>query len=451
MFKIPSFILNLLNGKQGEPIYDPIHDVTNSDLGSLLLDVEQCMHGIDILERGSRIQNFTRMADIGISNDATFSELCANFPAESILVVEAFTSSFPNMNVNPTVAGRKLSGTLIVSSAWYAGQRLELTFYSTEGVFRRRVETSASSQYQKDSGWVQMNSNGLQMEITASEVTTLGNLLSNLREPGEYVINGTNMALFTDNPYNVAGVYTRLSSVTIKRMSINRGVLQEVSSVFGYPVKMLRTIDSDGTISTWRPLFVADVGFTTNASFTAGSITATEPSTFRHLNPHQTATDNLGGSSLTWNNLYVQNAPVVVSDREHKTEIGGIPDAVLDAWALVNYSRFKMKAAVEDKGTAARYHVGVIAQEIRDAFESVGLDATQYGILCHEEWDAVDPVEFKPAVYDEASGELTSEEIPESPGVEAGEIWMVRMEECLALEAALMRREVSKIKSSLFS
>jgi hypothetical protein len=35
----------------------------------------------------------------------------------------------------------------------------------------------------------------------------------------------------------------------------------------------------------------------------------------------------------------------------------------------------------------ARIHVGVIAQEVVSAFQSEGLDATKYGLLCYDEWD----------------------------------------------------------------
>ncbi|OHY38280.1 hypothetical protein BBP07_07130 [Citrobacter koseri] len=122
-----------------------------------------------------------------------------------------------------------------------------------------------------------------------------------------------------------------------------------------------------------------------------------------------------------------------------------IPDDVLDAWATVEYSQWKLKSAVAEKGEAsARFHVGIIAQEIKEKFELAGLDATQYGILIHEKWDAQDAVDYQPAQFDD-DGSLTAPEILPQPSRNAGEIWMVRMEECLALEAALMRRELEKL------
>ena len=45
---------------------------------------------------------------------------------------------------------------------------------------------------------------------------------------------------------------------------------------------------------------------------------------------------------------------------------------------------FKFKDAVASKGDNARIHVGVIAQEVKAAFESEGLDANKYGLFCSD-------------------------------------------------------------------
>ena len=51
---------------------------------------------------------------------------------------------------------------------------------------------------------------------------------------------------------------------------------------------------------------------------------------------------------------------------------------------------FKWWNAIQDKGEEnARWHYGVIAQQVRDAFIAHGLDGTDYGLLCYDEWDDV--------------------------------------------------------------
>ena len=48
--------------------------------------------------------------------------------------------------------------------------------------------------------------------------------------------------------------------------------------------------------------------------------------------------------------------------------------------------KYRFKDAVAEKGDAARIHVGVIAQDVIQAFTDNGLDATRYGIVCYDEW-----------------------------------------------------------------
>ena len=157
----------------------------------------------------------------------------------------------------------------------------------------------------------------------------------------------------------------------------------------------------------------------------------------------------LGTAAKPFDNLYTQNTPIVVSDERLKNNISSVPDAVLDAWATVNYSQWKMNTAAEQKGSdSARLHIGIVAQEIRDKFLAAGLDATEYGILVYDSWEAKEEVKGIPAVYSE-DGTLLIDAEPGVPGSEAGDIWMVRMDECLALEAALMRRTQKKLEERL--
>lgn len=155
--------------------------------------------------------------------------------------------------------------------------------------------------------------------------------------------------------------------------------------------------------------------------------------------PTTTAKYDIGNPTSTINNLYVQNAPTVVSDKEHKEEIQDISDELLDAWGDVNFQMWKMKAAVLEKGSdEARWHVGYIAQDIRDVLTKAGLDWTRYGLITHTKWDAQD------AVLDE-EGEAVE------PAKEAGEIYMLRMEECLTVEMAYQRRKIEQLEKLLKS
>ena len=163
---------------------------------------------------------------------------------------------------------------------------------------------------------------------------------------------------------------------------------------------------------------------------------------------------DIGASNFQWKDIYLQNSPTVSSDRRLKQDFSAVPEAVFKAWEKVNFCQYKFKEAVEKKGAEARLHVGLVAQEILEAFESVGLDATKYGIVCHDSWeDQYQDVEVgvKPAVLN-GKGEVV---VPEEPIMEqqlikkAGDIWTVRYEEALALEAAYQRWKLQKIEAAL--
>lgn len=163
---------------------------------------------------------------------------------------------------------------------------------------------------------------------------------------------------------------------------------------------------------------------------------------------------SLGAVESQWDNVYVKNAPVVSSDRRLKQDFGEVPEAVFKAWTNVRFCQYRFKEAVEKKGEAARLHIGLIAQEILEAFMAQGLNATDYGIVCYEHWeDKFENVEVGaiPAVLNEAGDVVT----PEKPIYErklvkvAGDQYSVRYEEALALEAAYQRWKLQKIEAAL--
>lgn len=142
-------------------------------------------------------------------------------------------------------------------------------------------------------------------------------------------------------------------------------------------------------------------------------------------------TDNsvsCGNISFRWTDIFAVSGSVNTSDEREKTEILDITDNILDAWSSVGFKSYKWIDAVNKKGEEARRHFGLLAQDIIRAFEAKGLDATNYGIVCYDEWDDT---------YDD-QGNLV---------IEAGNRWGIRPDQCLFLESALLRRELNKIKS----
>ena len=155
------------------------------------------------------------------------------------------------------------------------------------------------------------------------------------------------------------------------------------------------------------------------------------------LRPNITNSMTLGSGSYLWKEIFCANATINTSDERQKQDIAPINEAVFRAWSKVNFIQYKFKDAVAKKGEEnARIHFGVIAQHVKEAFESEGLDAFKYGLLCYDEWEA------EPEEKDEEGNVV-------NPGHEAGNAYGIRYSEALALECAYQRHELEQLKAQL--
>ncbi|WP_436868085.1 tail fiber domain-containing protein [Enterobacter hormaechei] len=135
---------------------------------------------------------------------------------------------------------------------------------------------------------------------------------------------------------------------------------------------------------------------------------------------------SLGTVPLRFTQVCAQNGTIQTSDRNAKMYIQDIPDDVLDAWDSVPVRMYKMKDAVDEKGEAARWHFGKIAQDIEEAFKSAGLDPFAYGVLCYDEWDDIK----------DADGSVIAK---------AGSRYSVRYDEAAQLDAASLHRKMERL------
>lgn len=96
-----------------------------------------------------------------------------------------------------------------------------------------------------------------------------------------------------------------------------------------------------------------------------------------------------GGASRRWSVMYAGTGTINTSDSREKQqvrEVGTAEKAV--ALRLKGLLRaFKFNDAVTKKGAGARIHFGVLAQDVKEAFEDEGLVAEEYGVLCYDEWN----------------------------------------------------------------
>jgi hypothetical protein len=104
--------------------------------------------------------------------------------------------------------------------------------------------------------------------------------------------------------------------------------------------------------------------------------------------------DNLtfcGIASKRWSAVYSAGGVITTSDERSKQNIESISDKEkLVAQKLKTIiKKFKFNDAVEKKGDKARTHFGVIAQEVKSAFEDQNLNPDNYGLFCYDEWNEI--------------------------------------------------------------
>lgn len=251
---------------------------------------------------------------------------------------------------------------------------------------------------------------------------------------------------------------------------------------FAYSNTTQALITTDGILSA-RRLAATLTGSSTAAS-PALMITQSDPSTgFYRPNPNnigvavagvsvamwgpsgdfRPGADNtfaLGSGSFRFSDIYAANPNINTSDEREKTDIAEIDDAILDAWGDVQHRVFRWLSSIDQKGDGARWHFGVIAQQIRDAFASHGIDGVRYGLLCHDVWDAeyedvMMEVPITETVLVDGEHEETITRYEQRPTGEkrlvraAGEVWGIRPDQCHFLEGAYQRRRMKRIEARL--
>lgn len=153
---------------------------------------------------------------------------------------------------------------------------------------------------------------------------------------------------------------------------------------------------------------------------------------------------SIGSASNRIGEIFASTGTINTSDERDKQDIIDIPDEVIQAWRQVSFSSYKWKESVEKKGQDARKHIGLLAQKIKEAFEENGLDATEYGLLCYDEWEEQAEVVEQIEVQGE-DGNITHIYEVISEAKSAGNRWGIRAEQCLFLEAESNRRLVHEL------
>lgn len=127
---------------------------------------------------------------------------------------------------------------------------------------------------------------------------------------------------------------------------------------------------------------------------TAGGLRITVAGGVNNIRPctaNGTNSDNLldlGTASVRFDDVYATNGTIQTSDFNEKQDIDALNDAEQRvAQACKGLLRkFRWKDSVAEKGDDARIHFGIIAQDLKAAFEAEGLDAGKYAMFISSTW-----------------------------------------------------------------
>ena len=132
----------------------------------------------------------------------------------------------------------------------------------------------------------------------------------------------------------------------------------------------------------------------------------------------------------------------ITSDQRLKQQISQIDDKLLDAWEDVDLVQFKYNDAVDQKKDKARLHTGYVVQQIDKACQFHGVDISQYGLYCHEEY----PQETEEVEVEQKDGTKTKER---KVIREASEHYSLRYTEVYAVECMYLRRCIARLTARI--
>lgn len=219
-----------------------------------------------------------------------------------------------------------------------------------------------------------------------------------------------------------------------------------IGGLYGYTLDGSRWLTVDGptkdiTIATRNGSFnnSADNSSVINWFGTSGNVS------FKGvIAPMVDNSKSIGSASSRWAQIYAATGTINTSDGRCKTKITELEEAerkvAQKLKALIR--RFRFIAAMDEKGDNARWHFGVIAQDVEKAFTSEGLDAHDYGLFCHDSWETeYEPVMATKTVVDEDTGietEVLYDTGEKKVRIEAGDRYGIRYEELLCFIIAAL-------------
>ena len=273
------------------------------------------------------------------------------------------------------------------------------TEFRTNSIERMRIDTSGRVLVGKTSSSI----------TTAGGEVTGGSLLqsasstsTNLATNSGAVINLCNTSATDGNFSNIGGynsnglVVSQMNFINLSHSSRTGAITFSTHS--GSALNEAMRIDSSG-----NAFFYANGGelrFTGHSFYRPGAFgSGIHLSTDRVLPANENGsvsdnTEDLGSTTYRWNDAYITNGVTTGSDERYKQDISALSEAetrvAVACKSLLRKWRWKDRVEAKDNNPdsdeVARFHFGIVAQELKAAFEAEGLDAGRYGMFMHDTW-----------------------------------------------------------------
>ena len=140
---------------------------------------------------------------------------------------------------------------------------------------------------------------------------------------------------------------------------------------------------------TLPAMFGVKCGGESTLTVTPGTIRANASMTARAIGPVTDNTYSVGSSALAYSTIYARTGAINTSDARMKCDFHELNPAEIAAARDIARAIgvYRWRDAVEEKGDAAREHIGPTVQRAIEIMQAHGLDPFNYGFICHDAWE----------------------------------------------------------------